>query len=186
MPPAGNFNARVMALLDNALKEKLARIELLVLDVDGVLTDNTVILGPDGFEMKKFNIADGFGIYLAMRHGLKVAFISGRYSVATEVRARELGVTDLYQQPKAKIIAYRELAKKYQLEDDQIAFVGNDLVDLEAMETAGLAIAVPDSPRSVIGISDYITRNKGGQGAVREIIDLILDARGIDEKKRLA
>ncbi len=172
--------------MNNNLKEKLAGIELLIFDVDGVLTDNSVLIGPEGLEMKKFNIADGLGIHLALKHGIRIAFISGRPSRATEIRARELGVADVIQKPANKLQSFRELAAKYGISDRHTAFAGNDLVDIEAMAASGVAFAVPDSPPAVLEIADYITRKKGGEGAAREIIDMVLEAKGIDEKKRLA
>ncbi len=172
--------------MDDDLKEKFARIELLILDVDGVLTDNNVLIGPNGLEMKKFNVADGLGIHLALKHGIKIAFVSGRPSPATEIRALELGVADVIQKPVDKMQSYRELAAKYNVSDIGIAFAGNDLVDMAPMAAAGLAIAVPDSPMAVLKVADYVTRKRGGDGAVREIIDMIFEAKGIDEEKRLA
>lgn len=167
------------------LTEKLRKIELMIFDVDGVLTDNTIFIGRDGSEFKRFNIADGLGTYIAKRHGLKIAFLSGRPSPATQIRAEELGITDIYQSPADKLGFYNQLKSKYNLKDENIAFIGNDLVDVGVMKQCGLAFAVPDSPSLVLKTADYVTKKRGGFGAAREVLDIILNARGIDEEKRL-
>lgn len=166
--------------------QKLSQITMAVFDVDGVLTDNTVYIGQDGFELKRFNIADGLGIHIAQKHGLRVALLSGRQSSSTVSRAQELGIEDVFQNSSNKIENYNALKARYNLADEQILYVGNDLVDLSIMKVCGLAVAVPDSPKSVLKAAHYITQRQGGFGAAREIIDMILDARGVDEEKRLA
>jgi 3-deoxy-D-manno-octulosonate 8-phosphate phosphatase (KDO 8-P phosphatase) len=166
--------------------QKLNQIALVIFDVDGVLTDNTVYMGSDGFELKRFNIADGLGIHMAQKHGIKIALLSGRKSPSTITRARELGITDVYQDTSNKIEYYDALKAKYSIEDQHIVYVGNDLIDLPIMKQCGLAVAVPDSPQSVLKAAHYVTKKAGGFGAAREILDMILEARGIDEEKRLA
>jgi 3-deoxy-D-manno-octulosonate 8-phosphate phosphatase (KDO 8-P phosphatase) len=167
------------------LADKLRQITLIIFDVDGVLTDNTVYIGPDGLELKRFNIADGLGIHMAQKHGFTIAFLSGRLSEATSSRARELGIVDVFQNSPDKLENYETLKAKYDLKDENIAYVGNDIIDLGVMKRCGLPVAVQDSPKSVLKIAQYITRNAGGHGAAREILDLLLEARGIDEEKRL-
>jgi 3-deoxy-D-manno-octulosonate 8-phosphate phosphatase (KDO 8-P phosphatase) len=166
--------------------QKLSQISMVIFDVDGVLTDNTVYIGPDGFEQKRFNIADGLGIHMAQKYGLKIIFLSGRKSPATTSRAQELGITDIYQDSTNKLECYDAIKSKYSIDDEQIVYVGNDLIDLPIMKRCGLAVAVPDSPQSVLRTAHYVTQKAGGFGAAREILDMILDARGIDEEKRLA
>ncbi|MCP4581165.1 MAG: HAD hydrolase family protein [candidate division Zixibacteria bacterium] len=168
------------------IQTKLNRIKLVILDVDGVLTDDTVFIGPEGMEFKRFCIADGLGIHIAKRYSINVAFLSGRPSPATEIRARELGVVDIFQKPVDKLDYYEQLKAKYDLDDENIAYVGNDLVDVGVMRKCGLSISVPDSPVTVHQAADYVTARKGGFGAVREILDMILEARGIKEEDRLA
>lgn len=167
------------------LADRLRKIELIIFDVDGVLTDDTIFIGQNGAEFKRFNIADGLGIYIAKKHGLRIAFISGRPSPATQTRATELDITDVYQSPTDKLEFYNRLKSKYNLNDENIAFVGNDLIDVSVMRQCGLAIAVPGSPSLVLKAADYITKKSGGTGAAREVLDIILDARGIDEENRL-
>jgi 3-deoxy-D-manno-octulosonate 8-phosphate phosphatase (KDO 8-P phosphatase) len=172
--------------MTDILADKLRKIRLVVFDVDGVLTDNTVFMGADGFEIKRFNIADGLGTYMAIRQGLIIAFLSGRHSAATTSRGKELGVTEIIQNPSNKLDSYAGLKLKYKLEDENIAYMGNDLVDVGVMRQCGLTIAVPDSPQLVLKAADYVTKKQGGFGAAREFLDMILEARGIDEEKRLA
>jgi len=160
-------------------------LKLIIFDVDGVLTDNTVYIGPDGYELKRFSIADGLGMYLARKHGLQIAFVSGRPSLSTTERAKELQVADVFQEPTEKLDFYNQLKAKYALSDEEIAFVGNDLVDLRAMRATGVAVAAPGSPEAVLKEADYVTKTRGGFGAAREILDLILKAKGIDEEKQL-
>jgi 3-deoxy-D-manno-octulosonate 8-phosphate phosphatase (KDO 8-P phosphatase) len=165
--------------IPTSLKKKLRDIELLILDVDGVLTDNNLFIGTDGLEFKRFDVPDGMGIAFAMRAGLKIAFVSGRPSPATTSRARELGVKDLFQDPGGKVAVYEKLKKKYKLRDNQMAFMGDEVVDLKAMQRAGLSIAVPNSYKPVEKVADFVTEKRGGYGAVREVIEMILLAKGI-------
>ena len=171
--------------MDN-LTIKLQRIKLVIFDVDGVLTDNTIFIGPEGYEFKRFSVADGLGIFIAKKNGIQIAFLSGRASQATLKRARELGIDDVFAEPTDKLEFYNRLKTKYNLADENIAFMGNDLVDLGVMKQCGLAFAVPESPKSVLAEADYITRKDGGFGAAREALDLILDANGVKEEDRLA
>lgn len=164
----------------------MKEIKLVIFDVDGVLTDNTVFIGPDGGEFKRFSIADGLGIHIARKHGIRVAFLSGRPSPATEIRAAELGITDIVQEPVDKLKFYDQLKTKYGLADDQIAFMGNDLVDLGVMNKCGLPAAVPDSPPEVLIAAAYVSKRHGGFGAAREFLDAILEAKGINAKQKLA
>lgn len=165
---------------------KLKRIKLVILDVDGVLTDDTVFIGPEGAEFKRFCIADGLGIVMARRQGIITAWLSGRPSPATDIRAKELGVEDVFQKPVDKLEFYNHLKEKYALSDEAIAYMGNDLVDLGVMKQCGLAVTVLDAPTPLQERADYITNKAGGLGAVRELMDMLLDARGIKEEDRLA
>ncbi|RKX20369.1 MAG: 3-deoxy-D-manno-octulosonate 8-phosphate phosphatase [Candidatus Zixiibacteriota bacterium] len=167
------------------LTDRLRKIELVIFDVDGVLTDDTIFIGQNGAEFKRFNIADGLGIFIAKKYGLKIAFSSGRQSSATQARAKELGIIDIHQGTADKIDFYNQLKSKYNLDDENIAFVGNDLTDVNVMRQCGLAFTVPVSPSIVLKSADFITKKSGGAGVAREVLDMILDARGIDEEKRL-
>lgn len=151
--------------------KKLKNIKLLALDVDGVLTDDSIYFGPDGWELKRFNISDGLFMVLALRSGLELAIVSGRPSPATETRMKDLGVKHVLQGMHDKVEMITPLLKKLHLSFDEIAFVGNEILDIKLANKAGLGIAVADSTPEFLEIVDYVTVNKGGKGAVREIIE---------------
>jgi 3-deoxy-D-manno-octulosonate 8-phosphate phosphatase (KDO 8-P phosphatase) len=159
------------------LGHKAAQIQLLILDVDGTLTRGEIILGVEGMELKHFDTRDGLGIAMARRAGLKVAIITGRVSEAVMTRAGELGVKDLFQGNRNKLEAYESLLKKYHLTDQQVAFVGDDLLDLPVMKRVGLKVAVANASGELKAVADYVTLASGGRGAVREVIDLLLGWR---------
>lgn len=162
------------------MKDRLEKLKLLIFDVDGILTDNTVFMGDEGMEFKQFCIADGLAFYLAKSVGIKLALISGRYSPATVSRAKELRVDELYQDRIDKSEIIKDLMDKYNLGVDEVSFMGDDLVDLQAMEAVGFAVAVPHSPRFIKKRADYVTEAPAGKGAVREFIDMVLEAKKID------
>jgi 3-deoxy-D-manno-octulosonate 8-phosphate phosphatase (KDO 8-P phosphatase) len=164
--------------MDKALRNKLSRIKLIICDVDGVLTDGTIIKGADGVEFKRFSINDGAGVALARAVGLRIALISGRHSEATESRARELQIEDVYNGTLNKLIPYEELKRKYHLEDAEIAYLGDDLIDIPVMEKAGVAIAVKNAYPPVKDVAIYTTETRGGEGALREAVDWIIQAQG--------
>jgi 3-deoxy-D-manno-octulosonate 8-phosphate phosphatase (KDO 8-P phosphatase) len=156
----------------------LADIELLVLDVDGVLTDGTVVVNADGTDSKFFNSLDGHGIRLWRRAGLKVAFISGRASKAVSHRARELEVDYVFQDCHEKLPMLENLLKLVDLSPAQVACVGDDLTDLPMLRCAGFAAAVANAVDEVKQSVDYVTTRRGGHGAVREVIEYILKSTG--------
>lgn len=159
---------------------KIARnIQLLILDVDGVLTDGSIILDNEGNEYKSFHVRDGHGIKMLIKAGVKVAIITGRKSMVVERRARELGITEVFQQCRDKVSAYRDLLEKYSLAAGEVAYMGDDIVDAPVMSRVGLPVAVSDADRRVIGFSMFVTKNRGGRGAVREVTDFILEAKGL-------
>ncbi len=174
------------------IEEKLARVRLLAMDVDGTLTEGEMIL-LDGQQVKLFNVYDGLGIRLAMNYGLKVAWITGNTSEAVIERARTLEVTDVYQGARFKTEALKNAAEKHGLDMSEVAYVGDDLNDLPALEIAGVAIAVANATAEVKARADLVTERGGGHGAIREVIEAILKARGewdravqsfLDELKR--
>ena len=167
------------------LKKKLRRIKLLALDVDGVLTDDSIYFGPDSFEMKKFNISDGLFIVLVMRAGLEVAIVSRRRSPATDSRMRDLGVKYVLQDSLDKVKLIEPLLEKLKLDFEDIAFIGNEIMDIGLAEKAGLGIAVADSCPELIKVADFVTKKAGGQGAVREILEYYFDAVQKDPKSYL-
>jgi 3-deoxy-D-manno-octulosonate 8-phosphate phosphatase (KDO 8-P phosphatase) len=159
-------------------KPDLKAIELLVLDVDGVLTDGRVIIHGDGGESKCFNILDGHGIRLWQRAGLKVALLSGRISLATARRAQELEIPHVIQDRRPKLPALQQLLAELGLSPEQVAYVGDDLMDLPAMCYVGFKVAVANAVEEVRERADYVTVQRGGEGAVREVIEYILKGSG--------
>jgi len=162
-----------------AVIEKAQRIQLIIFDVDGVLTDGGIIYGEHGEEVKRFNAQDGHGIKMLLRAGLQVALITGRTSAAVTARAMDLGIADVYQRALKKIEAYEDLLSKRGMRDDAVCVVGDDLPDLPLLRRCGFAVVVPDSVAEVRTAADYVTRRTGGNGAVREVCDLILKAQGL-------
>jgi len=160
------------------LSERAQAIKLLCLDVDGVLTDGSVILGNNGEEFKAFNIKDGFGLRALQKFGLHVAIITGRQSALVQRRADELGIPHVYQGNSDKRGAFAELLKKLKLSAQQVAYVGDDFPDLPLMGQVGLAVAPNDAHNEIKAAAHWTTQNGGGRGAVREVCDLILQAQG--------
>jgi 3-deoxy-D-manno-octulosonate 8-phosphate phosphatase (KDO 8-P phosphatase) len=161
--------------------EKLAKnIRLLILDVDGVLTDNSVYLDDSGVESKKFNVSDGLGIRLLQESGVKVALISGRPSPATHYRALQLKIEHVYLGKSHKLEAYDELKRKLDVEDEEIAYLGDDLLDIPVLKKVGLPVCVQNAYPMVKRCAKLVTKSKGGEGAVREVVDLILSAKKKD------
>lgn len=166
--------------------ERLSRIKLLALDVDGVLTDDSIFFGPDGLELKRFNISDGLFMVLAMRSGLELAIVSGRKSAATDTRMKDLGVKHVLQGYTEKIKQLEPLLEKLGIDFPDVAFVGNEILDIKLCLKAGLGIAVADSCPEMLKSADYVTKHKGGVGAVREIIELYFESKDIDPKELLS
>ena len=161
-----------------SVQTKAKNIKLLLLDVDGVLTDGRIILDNQGNELKAFHVRDGHGIKLAQKSGIIVGIITGRKSDVVSIRARELGITEVHQGAHDKIIVYDEILKKYGFRDAEVAYMGDDVVDLSIFKRAGLAVTVADADPAVKPFADLVTRASGGRGAVRELINLILKKQG--------
>jgi 3-deoxy-D-manno-octulosonate 8-phosphate phosphatase (KDO 8-P phosphatase) len=154
-----------------------ANIRLLVLDVDGVMTDGRLIYSTDGSEAKAFHVRDGLGIKLALRAGIEVAVISGRGGAAVERRMQELGIEHVHLNQEDKHAALAKITADIVIGFDQIACVGDDLPDLIIMERCALGIAVADAHRAVRNAADWVTGRPGGHGAVREVCDLLVASR---------
>ena len=161
-----------------SLKAKAKKIRLLLLDVDGVLTDGRIILDNQGNELKAFHVRDGHGIKLAQRAGIVIGIITGRKAEVVNMRARELGIGEVHQGAIEKIGVYEALLEKYGLQDDEAAFIGDDIVDVGIFKRVELAVAVADCDPAVKPYADMITQAKGGRGAVREVVNLLLASQG--------
>jgi 3-deoxy-D-manno-octulosonate 8-phosphate phosphatase (KDO 8-P phosphatase) len=157
---------------------KAKKLKLLILDVDGVLTDGKLFFDEQGREYKSFHARDGHGIKLLQKTGVVVAVISGRKSPTVALRMKSLGIEHVYQGHEDKISAFEEIIQKVGCQTEQAAHVGDDLLDLPIMTRVGLAIAVYDAVKEVKDFADWNTTLAGGQGAVREVCDLIMQAQG--------
>jgi 3-deoxy-D-manno-octulosonate 8-phosphate phosphatase (KDO 8-P phosphatase) len=158
--------------------EKAARVQLVIFDVDGVLTDGSLYLGDDGQEYKAFNSLDGHGMVMLRNSGVEIGIITGRTSQVVRIRMESLGISHLYQGQRDKRPAYEELKRKLGLHDGQIAYVGDDVVDLPVMTRVGLAIAVQDAHPFARQHAHWTTPSPGGHGAAREVCELIMEAQG--------
>ncbi|MBM4140685.1 MAG: 3-deoxy-manno-octulosonate-8-phosphatase KdsC [Nitrospira sp.] len=170
-----------MKLNEKELTKIAQGIRLLILDVDGVLTDGSIILDNEGNEFKSFHVRDGHGIKMLIRAGIHVAIITGRYSKVVERRSHELGITEVYQKSHDKRIAYRQLIEKYSIGEKEVAYIGDDIVDIPLLKRSGFPVVVADADDEVKAVAAMITKNRGGKGAVREICDFLLKAKGLWE-----
>lgn len=160
------------------MMDKLQHIRLLLLDVDGVMTDGGIIYDAGGVETKRFNVKDGHGIKMLQRHGVEVGIITGRNSIVVDNRARELGITLVYQGALKKLDSYEDIKRKTGLADCEIAYMGDDVIDVPVLRRVGFSAAPLDALDEVRDVVDYIATRTGGHGAVRELCDHILKARG--------
>jgi 3-deoxy-D-manno-octulosonate 8-phosphate phosphatase (KDO 8-P phosphatase) len=161
------------------LADRAGRIELLLLDVDGVLTDGGIYIDADGRDLKRFHVADGSGIKYFQRVGREVALLSGRSSPAVTARAAELGIARVFQNAKAKEPVYERILADAGLADSQVAVMGDDLPDLPLLRRAGLAIAPANAAEPVRAAADVVTAAGGGRGAVREAVEMLLKSAGL-------
>ncbi len=161
-----------------SIERRASRIKLLLMDCDGVLTDGRLWLLENGDEHKSFNTHDGLGLSLLHRAGLKSGIISGRSAPAVIRRASELGIEFLRQGDADKIEAFEQVLREAGVDENEVAFVGDDLTDIPIMQRSELAVAVADAVEEVRSVAHYVTRAEGGRGAVREVIEIILKAQG--------
>ena len=167
-----------MKQISAAVRRKAKKIRLLLLDVDGVLTDGRIVIDERGVESKNFHVRDGQGIALLVRAGIEVGFISARSSRAVSRRAKELGVRLVHQGVKDKLQTYDSIKQLHGIVDEQVAYVGDDIIDLAILRRAGLAVSVAEGSKELVSPVDFITRSAGGKGAVREVAELLLKAQG--------
>jgi 3-deoxy-D-manno-octulosonate 8-phosphate phosphatase (KDO 8-P phosphatase) len=172
-------NLTMPAKISPSLRSRLKRIKLFLCDVDGVLTDGSIFIGGEK-EFKRFNIRDGLGLVLARRAGLKVGWVSARPSLATKMRAKELKIDFLVQQGDklSKTGSVEKLLAREKLDWSEVCFVGDDVVDLGPLARAGFGVAVADARPEAKAAADFVTCEAGGRGAVREAVEMILQAQG--------
>ena len=160
------------------LHDRCNKIELLLLDVDGVLSDGSIIYATDGTEIKPFHVRDGSGLVWWRRSGKRTAILSGRTSEATRIRAAELGITQVVQGATDKLAAFRQIVHEQQLRPEQVCAIGDDTLDIPVLRECGLAVAVADAAAALHRHAHYVTLAPGGRGAIREGIELILRCQG--------
>lgn len=164
------------------IKKLFARVKLLVLDVDGVLTKGEIIYDDQGRELKIFNVKDGLGIFLLRKVGIKSIFLSAKNSPVLKTRAKDMRVEEVIGGILPKESMLKGIMKKYRVKEEEICFIGDDLIDLGLIKKVGLGIAVKDAPSAVKKGARYITVKKGGEGAVREVADLIIKAKKLEKE----
>ena len=160
------------------LRARAARVKLLVLDVDGVLTDGRIIMDHEGREIKAFDVRDGHGIKFLREAGIEVAMLTGRSSPVVQRRADDLGIPWVRQGVNDKVRAYQEIAREVGIGEEETCFVGDDLVDIPLLKRVGIPIVVADGAQEAKQFARYVTQAPGGRGAVREVCDLLLQAQG--------
>lgn len=164
--------------LSSELTERIKTVRWLVLDVDGVLTDGSVIMNDDGRESKHFNVKDGHALKMMIRFGFNVMFLTGRRSQVVEHRARDLGVTEVHQRVLNKLEYFTEFMDRKGISFAEVAYVGDDIVDIPLMKQVAFSATVADAAEEVPPLADYVSPYQGGKGAVRDICKIILQAQG--------
>lgn len=162
---------------------KAKRIKLLICDVDGVMTDGGLFFGDNGLEYKMFHSRDGLGIKMLQRSGVKLAVITARTSDVVKHRMKNLKIDLVFQGQLDKVHAYETLCQEQNLTEEEVAYVGDDLVDLPVLKRVGLSIAVADAHERVKQQVDWITQHNGGRGAVRDVCELLMEAQGTLEEQ---
>ena len=161
-------------MAQNISKDKASKIKLFIFDIDGVMTDGKIIYTDSGEEIKFFDVKDGHGIKIMQRAGIEAAFITARNSKVVQVRAEDLGIEYVYQGNLDKLEAFDDLMAKTGLNPDEVAYIGDDIIDLPILKRVGVSFAVGDAVAEVKDIVDVVTEKNGGHGAVREAIEAIL------------
>jgi 3-deoxy-D-manno-octulosonate 8-phosphate phosphatase (KDO 8-P phosphatase) len=164
------------------IKLLFKKIKLLVLDVDGVLTKGEIIYDDRGRELKIFNVKDGLGIFLLRKLGIKTIFLSAKNSPLLKKRAKDMMVEEIIGGILPKESVLGDIQRRYKVRKEEICFIGDDLIDLELIKRVGIGVAVGDAPLAVRKSANYVTKKQGGEGAVREVVDLIIKAKELERK----
>lgn len=167
----------VEGVIEERLLNKMRRVKLLILDVDGVLTDGRIVIDDAGLESKQFDVKDGHGLKILMRYGIGVVLVTGRQSRVVEHRAADLGITEVHQGIWNKLEIFEKILHRRKITPEETACVGDDVVDIPLLRRAGFSVAVADAVSEARQIADYVTHHPGGRGAVREVCELILKAQ---------
>ncbi len=168
----------VEEVTDERLLSKIRKVKLLILDVDGVMTDGRIIIDDAGLESKQFDVRDGHGLKMLMRCGIDVVLLTGRRSRVVEHRAADLGITEVHQGIWNKAEVFAGILERRKLSPEETAYVGDDVVDIPLLKRVGFSVAVADAVPEATGVADYVTKRPGGRGAVREVCEMILKAQG--------
>ena len=158
--------------------ERAKKIKILIMDVDGVLTDGKFYYGNYGDELKAFDIQDGFGLTLLHRAGIKTIIITAGNSKIVTRRAKHLRITKVYQKAYKKLKTYEKILKKFKVSNEEVCYIGDDLIDIPILKRVGLAVCVPNAREELKSLVHYITNSRGGEGAVREIAEILIKAQG--------
>ncbi|MCM8778318.1 MAG: HAD-IIIA family hydrolase [Candidatus Omnitrophica bacterium] len=159
------------------ISERAKKIKILIMDVDGVLTDGKFYYGNYGDELKAFDIQDGFGLTLLKRAGIKTIIVTAGNSRIITRRAKHLRITKVYQKAYKKLETYEKILKKFRVKDEEVCYIGDDLIDIPILKRVGFAVCVPNAREELKPLVHYITRQRGGEGAVREIAEILLKAQ---------
>jgi 3-deoxy-D-manno-octulosonate 8-phosphate phosphatase (KDO 8-P phosphatase) len=160
------------------IEERAKKIKLLILDVDGVLTDGRIVYDNFGNEIKCFNVYDGFGMTLLYRAGIKSVIITAKKTAVVKRRAKDMHITKVYSDYR-KFKIYEKVIKKFKVKDEEVCFIGDDFIDLPVLKRVGLSIAPPEAIDEIKNSCHYITKKSGGKGAVREVVEIILKSQGL-------
>lgn len=172
------FEKLRIKIMDESIEQKTKKIKLLLLDVDGVLTDGRIIYDSTGRDSKFFDVHDGLGVYMLKRAGIPTVLITAKASRAIKPRARDMRVAEVFADISPKSSIFEMILKKYKVNPEEVCFVGDDLVDLCLMNKVGFAVAVFNAAPEIKNVAHYVTQREGGRGAVREISELILKSQG--------
>jgi len=168
--------------LDHELVSRIKNLRMIIFDVDGVMTDGTIYYSDAGIEIKGFDVKDGHGMKLLLRAGIELGIITGRYSKTVELRAQEIGIRYVYQNAKVKLDAYQKILEATGFSDEEMGYVGDDLIDIPVMKRVGWAVAVADASPHILPFAHYVTKRPGGRGACREVCEMVLQVKGLWEK----
>jgi len=163
--------------MDTQIYQIFKKVRLLIVDVDGVLTDGRIVYSSNGEELKFFNVQDGLGIHILKRMGIPTVIVTAKASATVRLRARDMEVESIFEDTLPKVEAYEKIKKQYGFVDEQICFIADDLIDLGVMKKVGVPVAVNNACEEIKREAVYITHNNGGFGAVREVVELILKSQ---------
>lgn len=164
--------------MESNFKEKLKKVNTFIFDVDGVLTDGSLLVMPDGEFLRRMNIKDGYAMALAVKRGYRIAIISGGHSSGVPVRLKRLGIEEVFMGVENKLVVYEQLLEKYNLTDEQILYMGDDIPDLPLIKRCGVPTCPADAVTEILQKSIYVSSREGGQGCVRDVIEQVLRLHG--------